>query len=123
MSNDAPKTTHYELPQGAIAILREILPSPTWYKEDPKQGVLIARSVGAYEALPEIDRPVSEKEESARDFEKRAKAWAETVLEFEWTEKQKDAVKICVRHYLKQGAFTVTKHTVAMLRLLGLDEE
>ena len=119
-----PKTTHYELSIGAVAVLQEILPTPTWYKEDPKQGVLIGRAYAATEALPDIPkRPAPEKDEPKESFEARAEEWAKPVVEFEWTDKQKDAVKVCVRFYLKQGAFTVTEHTVGMLHLLGLDDE
>jgi hypothetical protein len=42
---------------------------------------------------------------------------------FEWTDKQKDAVRVCVRYYLKQGAFAVNINTVALIKLLGLDDE
>ena len=119
-----PKSTHYELSVGALAVLQEILPTPTWYKEDPKQGVLIGRAYAATEALPDLPRrPMPEKDETKEAFDERATTWASPVLEFEWTDKQKDAVKTCVRYYLKQGAFTVTEHTVALLRLLGLDDE
>lgn len=125
MSDDKkPTTTHYELPTGAVAILEEILGTPTWYKEDPKQGVLIVRAVAALEALPETPkRPAPEKDETKEAFEVRADAWAAPVLEFEWTDKQKSAVKTCVGYYLKQGAFAVNVNTVALLSLLGLDDE
>jgi hypothetical protein len=119
-----PKANHYELSVGTIAVLQEILPTPQWYKDDPKQGVLVGRAYYANEALPDLPpRPKPEKDEDKDVFEARIKAWADPILEFEWTDKQKDAVKTCVRHYLKQGAFSVTEHTVAMLHMLGLDDE
>jgi hypothetical protein len=122
--SEEPKKTHYELSVGAIAVLSEILPTPQWYKDDPKQGVLIGRAFAASEALPDVPpRPTPEKDETKDSFETRADVWANPIMEFEWTEKQKDAVKKCVAHYLKQGAFSVTKHTVALLTLLGLDDE
>lgn len=120
----APKTTHYELSTGAVAVLQEILPTAQWYKEDPKQGLLIGRAYAAAEALPETPaRPAAEKDEVKEAFEKRIDTWAAPVLEFDWTDKQKDAVKVCVKFYLKQGAFLVTEHTVTLLHMLGLDDE
>lgn len=122
--SDAPKSTHYELSTGAVAVLGEILPTPQWYKDDPKQGVLIGRAFAACEALPELtNRPVPSKDEAKDAFDARVEVWASPILEFEWTEKQKDAVKKCVGYYLKQGAFLVTSHTVSLLHLLGLDDE
>lgn len=120
---EAPKSTTYNLSTGAVALLHEILPTPQWYKDDPKQGVLIVRASSAIDALPDVERPKPEKDEDKDGYEARIDAWASPVLEFEWTDKQKDAVKKCVSFYLKQGAFAVTKHTVALLHLLGLDDE
>ena len=121
---DAPATTHYELSVASIAILTEILPTPTWYKEEAKQATLIGRAYSANDALPDVPtRPVPKEKESKESFEARIDVWANPILEFDWTDKQKDAVKVCVRYYLKQGSFTVTEHTVALLHMLGLDDE
>jgi hypothetical protein len=121
---EGPKTTHYELPTGAIAILEEILATPTWYKDDPKQAKTIVHAVGALDALPEtVTRPTVDKDEQRDSFEKKVDAWAKLNLMFEWTDKQKEAVKKCVGYYLKQGAFAVNTNTVALLTLLGLDDE
>lgn len=124
MSTDKPTSTHYELPTGAIAILEEILPLAQWYKDDPKQGVLITRAAAAFEALPDTAKRIKpEKDEEKGDFDARFAAWGEPVLEFEWTDKQKDAVRACVRYHLKQGALPVNANTVALLMLLGLNDE
>lgn len=124
MSTDAPKTTHYELPTGAIAILEEILPTPTWYKEDPKQAKTIVSADAALTALPDTSpRPEPLKDETKDAFGERVDAWASANLEFDWTDRQKEAVKKCVAYYLKQGAFAVNRNTVALLTLLGLDDE
>lgn len=124
MSTETKTPTHYELPTGAVAILHEILATPTWYKEDPKQAKTIVHAVGALDALPEPqDRPQPDKDEKRDTFEERVDEWAKPVLEFEWSDKQKEAVKKCVGYYLKQGAFAVNANTVALLTLLGLDDE
>jgi hypothetical protein len=121
---EGPKSTQYELPTGAVALLEEILPTPQWYKDDPKQAKTIVHAVGALDALPDtVKRPEVKKDEAKEDFENRADAWASPILMFEWTDKQKEAVKKCVGYYLKQGAFLVNVNTVALLRLLGLDDE
>jgi hypothetical protein len=118
------KTTHYELPTGAVVILESILATPQWYKDDAKQARTIVHAVGALDALPDLlDKPQPEKDEKQGDFNARADTWATPVLMFEWTDKQKEAAKKCVSYYLKQGAFAVNTHTVALLTLLGLDDE
>lgn len=123
-TGDAPKTTQYELPTGAVAILEEILPTPQWYKEDPKQAKTIVHAVAALDALPETAaRPKPEKDEDKDAFEARVDAWAEVNLMFNWTDKQKEAASKCVSHYLKQGAFSVNVNLVALIRLLGLNDE
>lgn len=116
--------THYELPTGAIAILEEILATPQWYKDDPKQAKTIVHAVGALDALPTTkERPKQDKGEDKEFFEARVDVWSADILMFEWTDKQKEAVKKCVSFYLKQGAFSVNSHIVALLTLLGLDDE
>lgn len=116
--------THYELPAGAIAILEEILPSPEWYKDDAKQGLQITRAVAALEALPETDkRPKPETGEDKEAFQERVAAWSAVLHSFEWTDKHRDSVKVCVRFFLKKGAFMVNDNTVSLLKLLSLDDE
>lgn len=118
------KIPHYELPTGAIAILQEILATPQWYKDDPKQAKTIVHAVGALDALPDlVDRPQPDKDETRDVFEERVDAWASPILMFEWSDKNKESAKKCVAYYLKQGAFAVNGNTVALLKLLGLDDE
>jgi hypothetical protein len=122
--SDAPKTTQYELPTGAIAILEEILPSPQWYKDDPKQARMIVNSVAAAEALPDLaERPSPEKDEKVEAFKARAEAWAGTNMMLDWTEKQVAAVKVCVKFYLKSGNLAASKQVAALICALQLDDE
>jgi len=117
-------TTHYELSVGAIAMLAEVLAMGQWYKDDKQQAVLMGRGFAAHEALPDLPkRPKPAKDESKEDYDDRIEEWAKPVMEFEWTDKQKEAVKTCVKFFLKQGAFSVTKHTMLILKLLGLTAE
>lgn len=121
---DKPKAIHYELPTGAVAILEQILPTPTWYKDDPKQARTIVAAVAAADALPETAaRPAMKADETQEAFNIRVDTWAEPVLEFEWTDKQKEAAKKCVAHYIKGGNLSVNAHLVALIKLLGLDDE
>lgn len=123
-SSDEPKKTHYELGTGAVALLSEILPTPMWYKEEAAQGEVIDHAFAAHQALPATAKaPEPEVGEEKELFEARADLWADANLEFEMTAKQVAAVKACTAFYLKQGAFRITKHTVALLTLLGLDDE
>ena len=124
MSTEEKKATHYELPTGAVAILEEILATPQWYKDDPKQARTIVHAVGALDALPETQpRPKQDSGEDKAFYEARVDVWAADILMFEWTDRQKEAVKKCVNFYLKQGAFSVNTYIVALLTLLGLDDE
>ena len=75
-------------------------------------------------AMPDLnDRPQPEKDEKREAFEVRVDAWAKPIQMFLWSDKHKEAVKKCVAYYLKQGAFAVNANTVALLTLLGLDDE
>ena len=124
MSTDPKAPSHYELPTGAVTILEEILSTPQWYKDDPKQAKTIVHAVGALDALPDTPkRPKPDKDEDKEFFEARVDVWAAPILMFNWTDKQKEAVKKCVSFYLKQGAFSVNCNIVALLTLLGLDDE
>lgn len=116
MSDDQPKkTTTYELSAGGIAILQDKMPLMEWYKDEPKSAWLIVRSVEAVEALPDIgNRPT--KETPIEEINK----WAERSFQFEWTEKQKDAAKVCIGFFKKHGAIFSTKHFVALMKLLGM---
>lgn len=115
---------HYELPTGAIAILQDILPTAIWYKEEVKKSKLMVHSVDAEEALPVTEkRPTPTKEESQDAFEARVDKWADKVLMFEWTEKQRDAAKKCFAYYLKQANLTATPNTVALIRLFKTEDD
>jgi hypothetical protein len=121
MSDD--KKTHYELCVGAIAILQTILPSPNWYKGDPRAGSLICRADEACEAMPELpQRPEGDEKNPSPAFKQRIEEWAAPIMEFEWNDKQKAAVTKCVKHYIDQGSLASTKNTVALLKLCGLDD-
>ena len=116
--------THYELPAGAIALLDAILPTNMWYKEDPKQASMIVHGVGAGEALPDLgERIKPEKDEMQDTFNERIDAWSARNMEFEWSDKQKAAVKRCVQYYLKQGALDVKPSVAALLKLLSLADD
>jgi hypothetical protein len=122
--SEEPKKTHYELPTGAVAILEETLVAPTWYKDEPKAGMLMTRANAAYKALPDTaPRPKPEKGEDPEDYNARVDAWAAVLLEFDWTEKQKDAAKTCIRYFIKQGALDGKDPAIALIHLLGLDDE
>lgn len=118
------EATKLQISIGAIAILDSIIGLPSWYKDEPKQGMLLCRAVSARDALPEIPPALKpEKDEAQKDFDARVEKWAEPKMEVEWNDKQKEAVKACVKFFLKQASFTVTKPTIELLRILGLDEE
>lgn len=119
-------TTHFELSAGAILILSSSLGRNGWYKDDPKPDVLCGRGFSAHEALPEFtDMPTPGKDETKEAFEERFDKWAEKIYQFEWTPKQKDAARACLRYFFKQGIYSSTKYTIEAMRFLGLgkDEE
>ena len=122
--NDKNITTHYELPTGAIAILGHVLPTAVWYKDEAKQARLIVDAVAAEDALPEVPESLKpEKDETEDAFKARVDAWGSPILIVNWTDRQKAAVKACVRYYIKNGNLTATSNLVAIINLLQLDEE
>jgi hypothetical protein len=119
-----PTKTKYTISVGAASVLAEILPTTQWYKDEAKQGQLICRSFAACEAIPELpDRPKPDKDELASAHEIRLNKWGDPKVEVEWTDKEKEAVRACMRYYLKQGAFMVTKYAIELLMLLSLNDE
>lgn len=121
---DAPVKTKYTLTVGAASVLAEILPTTQWYKDEAKQGQLICRSFAACEAIPDLaERPVRNKEDSNKHYEDLLDKWGDKTVEVEWSDKEKEAVRACVRYYVKQGAFMVTKYAIELLMLLGLNDE
>ena len=116
-----PITKPYELTAGAIAILEDVLPLGSWYKDEQKQGLLLTRAIAACEALPDIgSRPKPTKEEEQDVYDARVEKWRDTIFMFNWTDKQKDAAKVCVRFYLKQAAFGATATTASLLKFFEL---
>ncbi len=119
----APTKTKYNISTGSAAILAEILPTTQWYKDEAKQGQLICRAFAACEALPELpDRPKKDAGED-KSFDVRVEKWGDPKVEVEWSDKEKEAVRACMRFYLKQGAFMVTAYAIELLNLLSLNDE
>lgn len=119
---EPPKVEHYELCVGGVALLKEVLASASWYKEDSNQAKSILHAVTASLALPAVpERP--RLGDDPKDFEARVDAWAEASLMFDWTDAQKDAAKRCTSFYVKQGAFIANDPVVALLRLLRLHDD
>jgi hypothetical protein len=119
--SDKPKTISHHLTAGAIAILKEVLPTPAWYKDEPEQAIVIVDAVGVHESLPDLGpRLKPEKDEQAEAFDARFNTWAVREFDIEWTVSERDAVQKCVKYYLKQGAFAVTKHLRILIKELEL---
>lgn len=119
--SEKPKTIVHHLTAGALAIIKEVLPTATWYKDEPEQALLIVDAVGVHENLPHIGaRLVPGSDETPEAFDARFQAWAATAHDVEWTVDERAAVQKCVKFYLKQGAFNVTKHLRLLLKELEL---
>jgi len=123
--DEVPPKKQYELPTGAVTILDEILPTPQWYKDDPKYAKLLCNAKDALDALPETKpRPDPKPDETRAAFEKRVDPWSSEILMFEWTDKQKDAAKKCVQFYLKAGNLGgAAAPTIALIKLFGLQHD
>lgn len=117
-----PASTEYSIPVGALFALRQLLPTASWYADEHnQQAKLIVHGVGADEAIGELPpAPERQPDEPDVSFAKRVKAWAEAPRTVSWTDKQRDAVKVCVQYYLKKGIFVATPVTVRLLTVLGL---
>ncbi len=123
--NDKNKTSPLTLTGANIAVLGALLPQPSWYKEHPKQALMIMRAVAAHEALPDIGKiPTPEKGEDQAAFEAREKAFSDREFPVELQTKNIEAVKTCLKFMLKNGALGATKHTVRLIKVfdLGNDE-
>lgn len=120
--SDVITTTQYEARSGAIAILHNLLPSPQWYKDDPKQAKTIVRAVEADDALPLTEKLEQGKDESDSAWEARYKVWAGITLIFHWTDEQKAVAKKCVTHYIKGGNLAANRDVASLVKLLQIED-
>lgn len=100
-----------KLDNGAVEALRATLASPGWY-EDPGT----AYRAGQILELPELDL-------TAPPIEEAASLWRKEPRELVLTERQRATAKTCVESYLKKGAFSINRHSMALIRELGLAPE
>ena len=118
------QTTEYELPLGALTLLKTILTSAVWYKDDMRQARLIVDAVAAEDALPILPEPLTlVAGETDREFGARVKVWGKVIYVVAWSDRHKEAVKKCLQYYIKNGNLTATSNTVALIKLLQIAEE
>jgi hypothetical protein len=118
------ESIQYELPTGAIVLLHKILTLASWYKDEPKQAKVMIAAMDAIDRLPpeppELPRTDGEKDDA---YASRFREWEMAPLMFQWDDRHKDAAKVCVRYFIKQGNLTTTRPVCALVRMLQLDKE
>lgn len=120
-----PQAQTYTLPIGALAALKQLLPTASWYADEQnQQAKLIVHSVAAEEAIGDIPNPPAREDgEPEQHFIARLRTFVMTPRDVQWTDAQKNAVKVCVKYYLKKGAFTASPTTAKLLQVLDLADE
>lgn len=106
-----PKTHILKLDNGAVEALKMTLGAPGWY-DDPAT----AYRAGQILEMPELDLvapPVAE----------AAELWRKVPLTIELSERLRATAKKCIEAYLKKGQLGINRHSMALMRELGLAPE
>lgn len=99
--------------QGSLRILRDIVSATGWAKSTDH----IILGGGLASRLPEL-APWLTKDAT----EKEMKDWlAETIPEFEVSEKERDAVKVAIRHFAEQGSIPPNVYAAELLKAFGFE--
>lgn len=107
---------------GTVILLRKILPTDGWYRNESRKGKILVAAVDALDALPESDIQRGS-EEGDREWEaRRDAAWNEEAT-WEWDEAQEEAVRVCVKFYREQAALAPVPFVRSLLKLLSLDKD
>mgnify|MGYP000886951360 CR=1 FL=1 len=93
---------------GSAQILKHILHLGEWYK-----GRSVALGLAAISVLEDLS--------SVQVAEDATEEQLQVTVTVEMTETEREACKICVKHFYDAGAFTLTKHIACLLMTLGLD--
>lgn len=99
--------------QGSVRILRDIVSAVGWAKTT--EHIIIGGGLAS--RLPEIAEYPAPKATEAE-----VKAWAVTIIpEFEVSEKERDAVKVAIKHFTEQGGIPPTPYAADLLKAFGFE--
>ena len=110
-----------KIPQLSVKCLTDCLEGAGWSK-GPADIVLGGQLL--VDVLPEVTLPEAvTKAKSQAESRKADAAWCDAPVEFEVTEKQRDAVKRCLTFWTEKGAIPGGRYSSALLLAFGLGGE
>lgn len=119
-------TYKYNLPQCSVKYLKELVNNPAWADDLFK----MRHGGDAYDALPQIDaEPILKKDftqEELSIYRKDIEKWASVkTSEFILTEKQRKAIRSCLKHFIPKSALPPGKYSNILLKSFDIfdDEE
>lgn len=122
----APQPTEYNATMGTIRLLRRSLRQPMWYKDKPNEVELAGYAFEALKALPKhpegTEEPQPRVGESQESFDARLEAWSSPTMQFIWLPQHHSTSAVCVKFFVKAGAFEISEHYIALLKLLALKD-
>ena len=125
MSEDKKNVTH-EVTRGGITLLTSCMAQPGWSK---KPAELYAAG-GLLEELDDLfggdKQPQALTGDSVdplilKDTEAKIKEWMNKKVELKLSEKQRDAAKAALNHFVSQGQIAPTKHFCVLGTALGIE--
>jgi hypothetical protein len=120
-----------ELTRGAVQLLEQMLMQPEWAKDTAtlyRAGALLERIDGEFggDKAPEVPKWDKDEEPDTAEveqFNRQMDEWANRSVEFEVSEKEREACKTCVNESVKKGQVRPTKHYMRIAQALGLAED
>jgi len=110
------KTHELALTNGAVLVLKSVLPSQGWYEGSPISIPIAANDIN--ERLSDIKQPKQEaSDEQLVEWDRKTYTLSGV------TEKQREAMKRCVSFYLKKATLPIINSTAVLINELGLSEE
>ena len=125
-------THKLELTRGGIALIESCLSQPGWTKDMRamyKGGMMLedldALFTGDSPEAPELNEKMSAREvqQIKQAYDADHDAWARAPAEWMIGEKEREALKACVKHHVEQGSVRPTVHFCKLAEQLGLIED
>jgi len=104
-----------KLKRACVNILTSVLSNPKWY--EGKVDLAYLGGCVLVKKLPEFSGDEPPKEEKA------IKEWLQEEHEVELTEKEIDAVKVCLKYAMKQSTISLNMYIFELMDVFGLNPE
>jgi hypothetical protein len=112
------KTHTLNLTKGAVSLLKTTLGMPGWYEGAKVSVTVRAADIMENPAVSDVVLPEDLRGDAAKED-----AWAKEASVLVLTEGEREAAKVCIRHFLKKAQLAPSKHTRALIKELGIEDD